>query len=170
MFCCKKLIYTFFIIDIILLTRYYKMSGYTVTGPQVRFCKEYLCCGFHVAKAIENTTMVITSVAGSVYAGCSQYVVFPKGRMYCQSCFSWKQLDTCNRAWTITDKINLFEPYLVCEECSTDAQAQSKCQAVCATVHACNLHVTKPKHSNIQKMYERVRHVLVKNNEYTALD
>lgn len=94
------------------------MSGYKVSGHHVTFCKEYRCIGHEMATAAENTTMTITSVAGTKYLGCGQYVGFPKGNMYCGCCFSWKPLDMNNKAWVVHLTGQLIEPSLVCEGCS----------------------------------------------------
>jgi hypothetical protein len=94
------------------------MSGYTVSGPNVTFCKEYYCTGIEMATAVENTTMTITSIAGLKSLGCGQYVAFPKGGMYCGCCYSWKPLDMNNKGWAVYFGGHLIEPSLVCEECS----------------------------------------------------
>lgn len=94
------------------------MSGFTVYKNHVTFCKNYCCDNYQVAKAADNTYMTINSVAGTKYLGCGSYVAFPKGQMYCECCYSWKQLDMANRAWVAHYMGKLIEPFLVCEDCS----------------------------------------------------
>ena len=119
------------------------MSGFIVDGPHVTFCKEYRCDSFQVAKAAENTYMTITSVAGTKYLGCGSYVAFPKGQMYCECCFSWKNLNMTNRAWAVHYNGRLVEPFLVCEECSKKMSIPSiVSQPLCGTFRASSM---KPK-------------------------
>ena len=125
------------------------MSGFTVSGPQVIFCKEYRCNSHQVAKAAENTTMTITSLAGTKYLGCGKYVAYPKGHIYCECCYSWKSLDITNRAWVLHKCGDLMEDSLVCEDCCKRMSFPSYVSVpLCGTFHASTI---KPKSVSIVK-------------------
>jgi hypothetical protein len=94
------------------------MCGVIIDKHQVVFLKKYRCVGFNMAQAAENTTLTITSLAGIKYLGRGKYVVFPKGHMYCDCCYSMQPLNMDNKAWVVSYKGQLVEPFLVCETCS----------------------------------------------------
>jgi hypothetical protein len=121
------------------------MSGFTVSGPHVTFCGKYCCSGFEMAHAAENTTMIITSVAGCKYLGRGNHVVFPKGNMYCGCCFSWKSLDMNNKAWAVHLGGTLIEPFLVCEGCAMKISVESLVsQPLCGTLRVSKRKIKSP--------------------------
>lgn len=129
------------------------MTNVKVNGSRVTFCKNLTCNAFEVANATENTTMKVTKNHSSLYLGCSQYVLYPIGDMFCQRCYYWKPLNMTNRAWAVSTRGELVEEFLVCEECSKDMEhPKTTSQALCATIHASQL---KPKETFISKLKQK---------------
>jgi hypothetical protein len=63
--------------------------------------------------------------------------------MYCECCFSWKNLDMSSRAWAVYCDHQLVEPFLVCEECSKKMPIPTcVSQPLCGTFRASS---PKPK-------------------------
>jgi hypothetical protein len=59
-----------------------------------------------------------------------------------------------NRAWAVSNRGELIEAFLVCEECSKDIEHPTrKSQALCATVHASQL---KPKQTLMSKLKQKL--------------